>query len=171
MCAAAHRRHADAVASAIAARLAPTDVVAAYYARDGEVDLAPLMERCWQRRIVVALPVLVGRRMAFAAYRSDTVLRRNRHGIPEPVAARRGARSALEPNIVLAPLVAFDADGNRLGMGGGYYDRYFATHPQALRVGVAHECQRAQALPADAWDQRLAALVTETGWQDVDGKR
>ena len=162
LCADTQRRHAEAVAGTVVERLAATDIVAAYCACDGEVDLAPLIERCWQRGIVIALPVLAGKRMAFAAYRSETPLCDNRYGIPEPVAAE-----PLEPNVVLAPLVAFDDAGNRLGMGGGYYDRYFAAHPAALRIGVAHECQRAQRLPTNPWDVPLAALATEQGWRNI----
>ena len=117
------------------------------------MDLAPLIDVCWQRRIAVALPVLSGQRMAFASYRPDTALRDNRYGIPEPAAPHDGVDLTGEPppllpTVVLAPLVAFDDGGNRLGMGGGYYDRYFAAHPTALRVGVAHACQRVRRCPA-----------------------
>ena len=157
------RRHAEAVAHAAIGHLAATDTVAAYYAHDGEVDLAPLAEMCWQRGIEVALPVLAGPHMAFAAYCRDTVLRHGRHGIQEPASTQ----PALEPNVVLAPLVAFDAAGNRLGMGGGHYDRYLAAHPTALRVGVAHECQQANVLPNDSGDVRLGVVVTERGWRAV----
>ncbi len=160
------------MAHSIVERLASTDVVAAYYARDGEVDLAPLIDVCWQRRIAVALPVLSGQRMAFASYRPDTALRDNRYGIPEPAAPHDGADLTGEPppllpTVVLAPLVAFDDGGNRLGMGGGYYDRYFAAHPTALRIGVAHACQRVEALPSNPWDVPVDALVTEQGWRNV----
>lgn len=149
------------MAHAAIEHLATADTVAAYHAQDGEVDLAPLIDVCWQRGIVVALPVLAGRRMAFAGYRPNTALRNNRYGIPEPCQTQ----PLLEPTVVLAPLVAFDVAGNRLGMGGGYYDRYLADHPAALRVGIAHECQRADALPSSSRDVRLAAVVTETGWR------
>ena len=148
------------MAHSVVEHLAATDIVAAYYARDGEVALAPLIEMCWQRGIVVALPVLAGEEMTFAGYGRDTALRNNRYGIPEPALAQ----PAPEPTVVLAPLVAFDDTGNRLGMGGGYYDRYLAAHPTALRVGVAHECQRTDGLPTDSRDARLAAVVTERGW-------
>ena len=123
------RRHAEAVAYAAIEHLAAADTVAAYCAQDGEVDLAPLIDVCWQRGIAVALPVLSGRRMAFAGYRPDTALRNNRYGILEPVSAQ----PLLEPTVVLAPLVAFDDAGNRLGMGGGYYDRYLARSPRLAR--------------------------------------
>ena len=69
------------------------------------------------------------------------------------------------PTAVLAPLVAFDDRGHRLGMGGGYYDRFFAATPDAARIGIAHECQRAPTLPATPSDVSLTAVVTENGWQ------
>ena len=148
------------MAKAVAARLVATDVVAAYLARDGEVDLAPLIGLLWQQGTVVALPVLQDRGMFFAAYGVDERLRDNRYGIPEPAQARR-----VEPTVVLAPLVAFDAYGQRLGMGGGYYDRYFAAAPAVRRIGIAHECQRVAALPVEPSDMPLQAVATERGWQ------
>ena len=156
--------HAQRIAAALAehftAHLAPRDVVAVYLARDGEADLTPCIDRCWQRGIEVAVPVIAGRALSFAAYRRDEPMRAGSFGIPEPAAPEWR-----EPTVVLTPLVAFDAHGARLGMGGGYYDRCFRARPQALRVGIAHECQRADALPADAWDMPLHAVATECGWQ------
>lgn len=106
----------------------------------------------------MALPVVDGGQLVFADYRPDTKLGRGSYGIPQPDIVRQ-----VRPSVVLAPLVAFTADGRRLGMGGGYYDRYFASAPDARRVGIAHECQRAQHLPADVWDVPLHAVVTENG--------
>ena len=152
--------HADVVAREVLLHVVVDDTVAVYLARDGEVDLAPLIEACWRREIAVAVPTLRGRALSFAVLHDDARLVANRFGILEPESP-----ALVEPTIVLAPVVAFDARGRRLGMGGGYYDRYFATAPDALRVGVAHECQRAEALPAEPWDVPLAAVVTEDGWQ------
>ena len=117
------------------------------------------MRDCRRRGIDLALPVVTARDLYFAAYRTGEPLRDNRYGIPEPVSPLR-----IQPTVVLAPLVAFDNRGCRLGMGGGYYDRYFASAPGVLHIGVAHECQRIDALPANPWDEPLAAVVTETGW-------
>lgn len=153
------RRHALAVADAVAARLAHTDVVAAYLARDGEVDLAPLIDTLWRQGTVLALPVLGDGGMFFAAYGSDERLHDNRYGIPEPAQPRR-----VDPTVVLTPLVAFDARGQRLGMGGGYYDRYFQAAPTVRRIGIAHECQRVAALPVERGDMPLEAVATERGW-------
>ena len=154
------QRHATAIARHVLPRIKAEDVVAVYMAQDGEVDLQPIIDACWQRGIAVALPVISGRDLSFRAYRPETTLRRNRFGIPEPANAE-----LLPPTTVLAPLVAFDDQGHRLGMGGGFYDRYFAAHPEARRFGIAHDCQRADALPSDAQDIPLTAVATETGWR------
>ena len=156
----AQQRHATAIARHVLPRIEAEDVVAAYMAQDGEVDLQPIIDACWQRGIAVALPVISGRDLSFRAHRPETTLRRNRFRIPEPANAE-----PLSPTTVLAPLVAFDDQGHRLGMGGGFYDRYFAAHPEARRFGIAHNCQHADALPSDAQDIPLTAVATETGWR------
>lgn len=156
----AQQRHATAIARHVLPRIDAKDVVAVYMAQDGEVDLQPIIHACWQRGIAVALPVIDGRDLSFRAYGPETTLRRNRFGIPEPAHAE-----PLSPTTVLAPLVAFDAQGHRLGMGGGFYDRFFAAHPEARRFGIAHDYQRADALPTDAQDIPLTAVATETGWR------
>lgn len=152
--------HARAVAKAVAARLDDRDTVGVYLVRDGELDLTPLIESCWQRGVAVAVPVIDGPQLRFAAYRPNEPMDRNRFGIAEPIEP-----AWRTPTLVLAPLVAFDATGQRLGMGGGYYDRYFGAHPDLRRIGVAHECQRVAAVPAADDDVPLPAVVTERGWQ------
>ena len=152
--------HARAVSNAVAARLDDDDVVGVYLVRDGELDLTPLIEICWRHGIAVAVPVIDDRELRFAAYRRNESMRHNRFGISEPaVPAWR------TPTLLLAPLVAFDDAGQRLGMGGGYYDRYLSAHPDVRRAGVAHECQRVASVPADDDDVPLPAVVTERGWQ------
>lgn len=159
-------RHARAVADALLPRLSATSTIAAYLRQDEELDLAPVIAEGRQRGAIFAVPVLACGAMRFAAYRADEPMRRGRYGLLEPANL-----SLLRPTLVLAPLVAFDACGNRLGMGGGHYDRYFAEHPRAERVGVAHECQRTSQLPMDPWDVRLDAVVTEQGWQWFDNRQ
>ena len=159
----AQRRHAHAIAQHVLPRIGVSDVVAVYMAQDGEVDMQGVIESCWNRGIAVALPVLQGRTMFFAAYRRGAALQANRVGIREPASAE-----PLAPTVVLAPLVAFDDEGRRLGMGGGFYDRYFAAHPEAHRFGIAHDCQRAASLPVGEADIPLAAVATETGWRTFD---
>ena len=142
--------------------------IAAYLSVDGEVNLRPLLG-CLQRMgKLLALPVVErSNRMSFFAHRLEAPLIHNRFGIEEPAPGARWINTrALD--LVLAPLVAFDHQGNRLGMGGGFYDRHFGSLPVSLRpllVGVAHEVQRAEALPAAPWDVPLDGILTEAGWR------
>ncbi|MEE4450868.1 5-formyltetrahydrofolate cyclo-ligase [Novosphingobium resinovorum] len=66
------------------------------------------------------------------------------------------------PDVVVVPLVAFTADGHRLGQGGGHYDRWLAAHPHAIAIGLAWDCQLAEELPVEPHDRPLAAVVTPT---------
>lgn len=160
-----------AAAEALAARLlslaqAPTSgYVGGYWAMDGEIAL-----HAWQLRLpsdcVYCLPVLGDdERLRFAPWRPGDALVSNRFGVPEPNVA---ASSLLEPDamaLVAVPLVGFDALGNRLGMGGGWYDRSFAfrqtrSAPPYL-IGAAFSLQQIPALIAEAWDVRLDGVCTE----------
>jgi len=91
----------------------------------------------------------------------------NRFGIPEPPLKHRHIRMPWGLELILLPLVAFDSDCNRLGMGGGFYDRTLAylRHRCCWRrprlIGVAHECQRVEGLPVNEWDVALDAVITE----------
>lgn len=132
-----------------------------YAAADGEVDLAPLTLALHRMGKRLALPVIEpAGSMRFYRYRPGDRTVRNRYNISEPASA---ASPSGPLELLLVPLVAFDAEGNRLGMGAGYYDRYAARHPCRL-VGVAHDCQRATALPVAPWDQPLHGVVTESGF-------
>ena len=134
--------------------------VGCYLSRDGEVDLAPVIEACWRAGIHVVVPVIQGRNIRFAGFDEGEATIVSRLGTVEPVLPRWFA-----PSVVLVPLVAFDHTGARLGMGGGYYDRYLRAHPEALAIGVGHACQRVSNVPTEGRDMRLTAIVTELGWQ------
>jgi len=73
-----------------------------------------------------------------------------------------GKSESVVPDVVIVPLVAFTAEGHRLGQGGGHYDRWLAAHPQATAIGLAWDCQLAEELPIEAHDRPLAAVVTPT---------
>ncbi|QGN53430.1 5-formyltetrahydrofolate cyclo-ligase [Novosphingobium sp. Gsoil 351] len=72
------------------------------------------------------------------------------------------AGSPVVPDVVFVPLVGFTGDGARLGMGAGHYDRWLETHPDALAIGLAWDCQEVPALPLEPHDRPLAAIVTPT---------
>lgn len=166
--AAAAQRLAAAVAGSALFRTSRH--IALYVAADGEIDPSPVCRRACALGKSVYLPrlhPLDKQRMDFAAYRPGDPLRRNRYGIPEP---QRKAR-LLPPwrlGLVLLPLVAFDSRGNRLGMGGGFYDRTFARDSRGLRgrlpglAGLAHAIQEVACLPARPWDVGLDAVFSDS---------
>ena len=123
--------------------------------------------QAWRRGRAVFLPVVTGAMLRFAPFRADSVLRPNRFDILEPMAPVREWRTARQLDVIIAPLVAFDGQGHRLGMGGGYYDRTlaFLTRRSCARrphfVALAFEMQKIPVLPAGAWDVHLDAVVTE----------
>lgn len=140
-----------------------------YLAWRGELDLAPLIREAWARRRQVFLPVLAGQNLRFAPFTPTTPLRPNRYGIPEPDVDRQQWIPASGLDAVLAPLLAFDARGHRLGMGGGYYDRTFrfragrSAWRRPWLIGTAYEFQRVAQLPDDPWDITLDAVITDAG--------
>jgi 5-formyltetrahydrofolate cyclo-ligase len=169
-------RRQRANAEAIMRRLARMRVVrgarriALYVAADGEPGVLDLIRRLPRRGRRWYLPVLRGRargRLWFVRHRPGQKLRPNRFGIPEPPQRRRVIQPLHGLDLVLMPLVGFDADCNRLGMGAGYYDRSLAPlrrrrhWRRPLLVGVAHECQRLERLTPQPWDVPLDAVVTE----------
>lgn len=171
-------RERQRAAKAMAIRLARTEWfrnarhIACYLPNDGELDLTPLMERAWALGKRCYLPVLspiTGNRLWFAPWEPGEPLAGNRFGIPEPVFTDERLMPVWALDLVLTPLVAFDTDGNRLGMGGGYYDRTFAYLRRRQRwhkprlVGVAYELQKVERLPCEPWDVPLQAVVTNGG--------
>lgn len=147
--------------------------IALYLANDGEMDLWPLLEHAWDMGKTVYLPVLGLRhefRMRFLPYGPDDVLLPNRFGIAEPEHTRRfEPRKVWSLDLMLLPLVAFDAAGNRLGMGGGFYDHTLTYLHQRRRwrkptlLGAAFELQRVKHLEAGRWDVPLDGVATELG--------
>ena len=143
--------------------------IACYLAEDGEIDPSYIIEKAWQYKKAVFLPVLppTGKSLFFAPYTIKTKLKINQFGIPEPDTDPAHWVRARELSLILLPLVAFDDKGNRLGMGGGYYDRSLAFikhrkqwHNPKL-IGLAHELQKVDALSREAWDIPLNMIATE----------
>ncbi|GAB2788025.1 5-formyltetrahydrofolate cyclo-ligase [Halomonas shantousis] len=147
--------------------------IALYLPNDGEIDPTPLIPWLHRRGAKVYLPVLrpfTANQLWFVTYDAATPMVRNRFGITEPD-RRHGAHRArrVSPwalDLVLLPLVGFDDEGNRMGMGGGFYDRTFAftrlRRPHPRLIGLAHDCQRVATLPVASWDVPLDALVSDT---------
>ncbi len=143
--------------------------IALYFSSDGEISTDELMARIWQSGRQCYLPILsymMGERLWFAPVDQDSKFLVNRFGIPEPVVASRKLVDARQLDLVCMPLVGFDLQGNRIGMGGGFYDRTLAFQHHRHKwmrprlIGLAHECQRVDNLEANPWDVPMHAVAT-----------
>lgn len=147
--------------------------IALYLPNDGEIDPHLLLRAAQKRGKATYLPVLNAwprSKMVFQRIRPAEKLRRNRFGISEPRANSAQQRKVWALDLILLPLVGFDSEGGRLGMGGGFYDRSLAyrarrknCHKPTL-LGLAHECQQVEKLAMASWDVPLDATVTDQQW-------
>ena len=139
--------------------------VAGYWAMDGEIGLHVLQLRL-PPGLVYCLPLLHGDVLRFAPWRAGDPLVTNRFGIPEPDVEPASGLRAEELALAVMPLVGFDGAGQRLGMGGGWYDRSFAFRTNRAGppwlVGAGFDVQQADALDAADWDVVPDAICTET---------
>lgn len=145
--------------------------IAAYLPFNGEADPLPFMDRAILDGKQVFVPVIVakGEPLKFEGWTRETRVRTNRFDIREPELSADEI-SPKELDVVITPLVAFDAQRNRLGVGGGYYDRTFAflngvatDERQPILVGLAYEMQRIKKINAKPHDVKLDAVVSESG--------
>ena len=144
--------------------------VACYFPNDGEIDPRPLMLRIWALKKECYLPVLASGHcnyLRFAPVFPQSQFRLNRFDIPEPVIAQNKLISAAHLDLIFMPLVGFDLSGNRMGMGGGFYDRSlnFMRHRQYWKrpylFGLAHDFQCVDRLAANSWDVPMQGVVTD----------
>jgi 5-formyltetrahydrofolate cyclo-ligase len=139
------------------------DDVYIYVSTDDEVDTRAIMEellRCGRR---VLTPIARGAgRMDWGLITSLGQLRPGRFGVAEAPAVTQGAND-LHRGVAIVPCVAFTAGQNRLGRGGGYYDRFLATFAGAT-IALAYEVQRAEVLPVDTHDVKTQRVLTELGF-------
>jgi 5-formyltetrahydrofolate cyclo-ligase len=146
-------------------RLPPFSVFAVYQPQGSELDPGPLAEMLRSRGGIAALPVAADRQSPLEFRRWDPAMRLepDAFGIPAPPALA----PAVTPELVIAPVLGFDRLGHRLGQGAGHYDRTLAKLRAAGRVfviGLAFSGQELDELPAEAHDERLDAILTETGY-------
>lgn len=147
------------------------NTVAMFLSFDGELDTQPLIDQLWRSGKRVYLPVLhpfSPGNLLFLHYHPHSELMTNRLKIQEPKLNVRDILPLSELDVLVTPLVAFDQYGQRLGMGGGFYDRTLQNWQQhgMTPVGYAHDCQLVEKLPVEEWDIPLPAIVTPSKiWQ------
>ncbi|WP_309645624.1 5-formyltetrahydrofolate cyclo-ligase [Phenylobacterium sp.] len=139
-----------------------------YHAIGTELDPSPLVRRLARTGAFFALPVAEAAEapLVFRAWDKRDVPEPDLFGVPAP--PRRAA--ILHPDLIICPLLAFDRRGGRLGQGGGHYDRTIAelrAHKPVFVLGLAYAGQEVAAVPSEPHDERLDAILTESGYIDV----
>lgn len=148
--------------------------IALYLANNGELDLQPFIRWCWQQNKHIYLPVVhpfSKGHLLFLRYKNNSTMVANQYNIEEPKLDVRDIKPIQQLDIIITPLVAFDSTGERIGMGGGYYDRTLAkwyeqySHNKQCKptvIGVAHDCQQITKVPHETWDVPLPKIITPT---------
>lgn len=147
--------------------------IAAYTPINSEIDPTQLMRYAWDQEKLCYLPVLdKNKQLLFCLYEEGDPLINNRFDIPEPYITAEKLIDPQDLDIVITPLVGFDVDGNRMGMGGGYYDRTFtftkgaASEDKPCLIGIAYEFQNISKIDKEAGDVLLDMVVTEIQLRD-----
>jgi 5-formyltetrahydrofolate cyclo-ligase len=134
-----------------------------------EIDTGPLAGRLATAGVRILLPVVVAPDAPLVFREAVGALAPDAAGILAPAAAAQAG----EPDLLIVPLLAFDDRGNRLGYGGGFYDRTLSAlraHRTVFAVGLAFAGQEVDAVPHDDRDQKLDAIVTEIGYRRFSHK-
>lgn len=150
--------------------LAQANTVGLYFSFAAELNTGPLLQALLDAGKKVCLPVLhpfTKGHLLMLRYHPQRPLTNNKYSIPEPPLRCPDVVPLAEVDTLLVPLVGFDDKGNRLGMGGGFYDRTLAgwhagNYPQLEVMGLAHDCQQAEHIPVQSWDVPLPAVITPT---------
>ena len=144
-----------------------SQTIAGYKAIQHEIDPSALIHEAWQHKKICYLPVLQGQQLIFCVYQEETLLIKNQFNIPEPAPPLNNCIASNDLDLVLVPLIGFTKQGQRLGMGAGFYDRSFSfllNSPRPARpflLGLAYEWQKLDAFTEKNWDVPLNAIITE----------
>ena len=134
--------------------------IGGYFPVNYEVDDLEILKEFAKKNYQISLPVIKKNfNMDFYKWSFDDPLKINQYGIPEP-----NSKKLIYPDIILVPLVAFDNNLNRLGYGGGYYDRVIkklSKKKKILKIGLAFSIQKINSVPVTKYDKKLDYIVTE----------
>ena len=134
-------------------------IIGGYYPVNFEVDSLALLKKFKRKNFYISLPVIKKNfQMDFHSWSFSEPLKINKYGIPEPE-----NKNIVYPDVLLIPLVAFDKNLNRLGYGGGYYDRLIeklSKKKNIIKIGLAFSVQEIDKVPINMYDQKLDYIVT-----------
>ena len=134
--------------------------IGGYYPYNFEVDLMEILTKFEKQNFIISLPkIKKNSQMDFFRWSTKDPLTINNYGIPEPT-----SNQVIYPDILIVPLVAFDENLNRLGYGGGFYDRYIKRIKKiknVITIGLAYSFQKVKQIPIDKHDIKLDLIITE----------
>ena len=135
-------------------------IIGGYYPYNHEVNVVPLLEKFEKSNYIISLPK-IGKNssMNFFVWSTNDPLNINEYGIPEPITNRM-----IFPDVLLVPLVAYDKNCNRVGYGGGFYDRYIKRTKKIkniLTIGLAFSYQKVKKIPIEKNDIKIDFIITE----------
>lgn len=140
--------------------------IALYCAMTDEVDLTAILER-YQGEKRLLIPRVEGEDINFYTYQPDALVTSEDYKILEPTATIEEAVDPAEIELILVPGLAFDPYGGRMGRGKGYYDRFFARCPHALRVAVTSSMQIVDQIPLEPWDVTMHYIISDSKTYEV----
>ena len=131
-------------------------IIGGYYPYNYEVDAVKILEKLEKLDYKITLPKIRKRsQMDFFSWSTKDPLSINKYGIPEPTSEK-----IMNPNILLVPLLAFDKNNNRIGYGGGFYDRYIKRNKKIITIGLAYSVQKVNKIITNEHDMKLNFVVT-----------
>ena len=134
-------------------------IIGGYYPVNFEIDDLKILKNFEKKKLIISLPVVKKNfKMDFYKWSFSDPLKINKYGIPEPE-----TKYLVCPDIILVPLVAFDKNLNRLGYGGGYYDRLIerlSKKKKIIKIGLALSVQKIDKVPINKYDQKLDFIIT-----------
>lgn len=156
----------DAIVKAVGNAVFNAQVFFVYLSVSSEARTEKLIETLLEKGKTVVCPRVHGGEMHAVIYGEDFTL--SSFGVKEPI----GAEYLGKIDVAIVPLLAVDEQGNRLGYGGGYYDRFLSEHTECVRLGIGYESQKTASLPVDAWDVPLDGFISEnqTVWWKRSGR-
>ena len=135
-------------------------IIGGYYPYNYEIDILQILEKFEQKKFTITLPkIKKNSQMNFFQWSTSDPLAINKFGIPEPISGM-----AKYPDVLLVPLVAFDKNFNRIGYGGGFYDRYIKKirkRKKVLTIGFAYSFQKIKKIPTNNYDISLDFIITD----------